>query len=263
MYSFSFYFNSPFYKYKNLFNEAITKKDDFKEGLCNDIIKVNVDIHKFHDENDFNNVCQVSLSYLADLYENYHNNMDEGCKYMYYGIYGKILKNKIYDYNKLQLYKVLLKGYYDYINQWDSFESYIEEINEDILEKNTDLMEMYDNLDNFKENTNEEIKERCIYVNKCIEIYSKYAEKYKTNNDSFCVELNKFIERYNKHMETDFPCDNSQNFLPYIGRSNLKIILIPIILITLKLFILYILYKVNINYIYQYLYGNTLFYIYS
>ncbi|CAI7724183.1 Plasmodium vivax Vir protein, putative [Plasmodium vivax] len=202
MFSFSFYCSSPFYKYKKLFNNSMENKDESQKELCTGIIKSNEGFDKIYNEDDFYKVCPVSLYYLDDLYKNSYNFMDEGCKYLYYGIYNNILKKENYSYDKLEFYKILLEGYYN-INEWDSYESYIKEINKDILENNNDLMEMYDNLDNFKENKSQ-------------------------NKDDQC-----------------FPCDNSQNFLPYIGRSNLKIILIPIILITLKLFILYILYKLT------------------
>ncbi|KMZ99270.1 hypothetical protein PVNG_02153 [Plasmodium vivax North Korean] len=247
MYSFSFYFCSKFYKYKKLFNEAMENKDDTHEELCKNNIKANAGVDKIHNEDHFNKVCPAALYYLDDLSKSSYYNMDEGCKYLYYGIYNNILKNENYAYDKLDFYKILLKGYYD-INDWDSYENYIKEINEDILERNNNLMKIYDNFESYKDSLGQQKEKRCVYINNCIEIYLKYTEKCKTNNDLFCAELNQFIERYNKHMENDFPCDNLQNFLPYLGKSNMKvIILIPIILITLKLFILYILYKVSTN----------------
>ncbi|SCA83603.1 hypothetical protein PVT01_000065000 [Plasmodium vivax] len=185
--------HSPFYKYKKLFNNSMENKDESQKELCTGIIKSNEGFDKIYNEDDFYKVCPVSLYYLDDLYKNSYNFMDEGCKYLYYGIYNNILKKENYSYDKLEFYKILLEGYYN-INEWDSYESYIKEINKDILENNNDLMEMYDNLDNFKENKSQNKDDQCKYVNKCIEIYTKYAKNYKTNNDLFYADLNEFIE---------------------------------------------------------------------
>ncbi|GAB69782.1 hypothetical protein PCYB_005310, partial [Plasmodium cynomolgi strain B] len=203
-------------------------------------------------EDHFDKVCQVAFNYLSALYAKHSNEMDEGCKYFYYFVYNNILKNETINYNKLKFYEMLLREYYNVHEQVHSLDTYIKSIDKVMLEENNDLIEMYDNFDNFKNVLTNENEERCKYAKKCIKIYEKYMGKCKNNNDLCCSELKKIMERFSEYTENDFPCNNDiQEFLPYIGRSNQKvIILIPIILITLILSILYILYKVSTNYIY-------------
>ncbi|KMZ95727.1 hypothetical protein PVMG_05326, partial [Plasmodium vivax Mauritania I] len=81
----------------------------------------------------------------------------------------------------------------------------------------------------------------------CIKIYTKYVEKCKTNYDIYFVELDKFSEIYNEYMRNNSPCKKLPKILSHLRGNNPKVILIPYIIISVTLFILFILYKFNIN----------------
>ncbi|GAB69893.1 hypothetical protein PCYB_006420, partial [Plasmodium cynomolgi strain B] len=218
--------------------------------MCNYTFKSKV-VGEIHKEDHFDKVCRVAYNYLSSLGFNNDKVMDEGCKYLYYGIYNNILKNEECNYDKLRFYKMLLNEYFENSGTWLSYESYTDNMHKHIDEKNNDLMEMYDNFYNFMNSLNNQKGIPCKYAEKCINIYKECMKKCQTNDEWFCLQLEDFKKRHYQYMEDYFPCNTLQNFFPYIGRSKQKVIILtPIIPITLILSILYILYKVSTNNIY-------------
>ncbi|GAB69421.1 hypothetical protein PCYB_001690 [Plasmodium cynomolgi strain B] len=217
--------------------------------MCNNISNDGV-VDNIHKNEYFDNVCQVAIYYLSHLYNKYRYNnddMNEGCKYLYYAIYNNILEKKYKNYDELfKFYKSILIEHNNH-DEWDSNKIYINKIERDILEKNNNLIEIYDYFDNFKDSITNKIGIPCEYAENWIEKYNKRCmENVESKEESSCLKIIQFKEKYYKHMENYFPCDNLQRYFPYIGKNNQKFIfLIPIILITLKLSILYIIYNVR------------------
>ncbi|SBT33408.1 PIR Superfamily Protein [Plasmodium ovale wallikeri] len=191
-------------------------------------------------------VCEAVILFLRHLKEesDYTTFHDNGCKYLYYWLYMHVLNKKQSIKYTLKLYKELHRIYNEYHDSFNTFDKYINEMNEDTSYKLVKLTDMYNDFEKFHERiTPPAPKENCTSGVK--DLYTKYLDECKNGYDyDFCDELKNFRKKHNFIIQKVLLCKGEQYLLPPVEKPDkVGTTVIPFSLITVTSLILPIMYK--------------------
>ncbi|SBT01680.1 PIR protein [Plasmodium ovale] len=205
-------------------------------------------------ENNAQNICKVVMLFLSHLkehevstygYPKYKDTTykDNGCKYLFYWLYHHVLKNKQTIKNVLKLYKELYAIYTQHHDSLNTFDKYINEMNEHTSDRLVKLTNLYNELDNFF-TKNEEKKEKTACNSYSLETYFSYVEECRKGYDNdFCNELKNFRKKYNSFIKNVIKCEDQYLLSPVENFDIVDTTIIPLSLIPVTSLILPILYK--------------------
>ncbi|SBT84461.1 PIR protein [Plasmodium ovale] len=197
----------------------------------------------FHNEHlnakgNQNKICEAVMLFLSHLQkETDPIYRDSGCKYLYYWLYTYALDKNVTTENTLNLYKYLYKRYNEYHRGLNTFDNYINDINEHTSDKLVKLTDMYDILDNFYERrTSLESNNKC--KSGVTELYAKCLDECRKGyDDDFCDELKIFRKKHNFIIQKVQLCQEKEYLLPPVVRVNrVGMTIIPLTLISFTAF---------------------------
>ncbi|SBS95260.1 PIR Superfamily Protein [Plasmodium ovale curtisi] len=169
---------------------------------------------------------------------------DNGCKYLFYWLYTYELNN----YNKsientLKIYKDLYGRYNQNHDNLNTFDKYINEMNEQTSDKLVRLTNLYNELDNFfTENKENKREEACSSYS--LKTYFSYVDECRKGYDNdFCNELKNFRKKYNSFIKNVIKCDEKYLLQPVESIDVVDMTVIPFSLISITSIIMPILYK--------------------
>lgn len=88
-------------------------------------------------------ICHLAVKYLLHLKESVRiPYIDKGCKYLFYWINGKVVKNEKSIENTLKIYNIFRQKYEDY-DETIKFDKYLEHFSNDILDRLIRLFQLY------------------------------------------------------------------------------------------------------------------------
>ncbi|SBT00768.1 PIR Superfamily Protein [Plasmodium ovale curtisi] len=191
-------------------------------------------------------ICEAVILFLRHLKEEsaYTTFHDNGCKYLFYWLYTHVLNKKQSIENTLKLYKELHRIYNEYHDSSNTFDKYINEMNEHTSYKLVKLTDMYNGFKKFHEGiTPPAAKEKCI--SGVANLYTEYLNECKKGyDDDFCDELKNFRKKHNFIIQEVLLCKEEQYLLPPVERfDTVSNTIIPFTLISFISLILPILYK--------------------
>lgn len=203
------------------------------------------------DGDSFTKTCEKAIQYLSHLKSNNTANyIAQGCIYFFYWIYDDVLGEKKSGSNTFKIYKILNNAYESIDPDAHVCEAYIENISDAIFLKLKDLYDLHDNLKKFKEKSSPTEGSICTYAKNCIPIYKKHLNDYHSSiNQNFCNELEIFRKEYNESIKKETSCRDHLDELPSTKKYDIVVILAPFVTIFITSFVLFILYKVNKNFI--------------
>ncbi|SBT59493.1 PIR Superfamily Protein [Plasmodium ovale wallikeri] len=232
---------SSFPEYKGKLDSITTQSDLTHIYNCNITDTDNI-IGKGE---SLSNICLKAVQYLNDLKGKHEPHyITQGCSYLYYWIYYDVLGEKKSGSNTFKIYKILNDAYDSIDPDSHVCEASIENISDDILLKLKDLYDLHDNLKKFKEKSPPTEGNICTYAKKCVPIYKKHLNDCHSGiNRNFCNELEIFRTEYNECIQKEISCINQVDELPSTKKYDIVVILIPFVIILIKSFILFLLYK--------------------
>ncbi|KMZ96153.1 hypothetical protein PVNG_05799 [Plasmodium vivax North Korean] len=142
----------------------------------------------------------------------------------------------------LQLYRIFLKTYFDTLTDDHICMNYVDDSKNIILEKSAKLTELYDTINNNKKAFD------CACARKCYDLYIKYVEECHNDYDyDYCSELQSFKHKHDNNMKSIETCDGAEKILPSAIKHDLHVIvIIPMIILTILSFLVFVLYKVKL-----------------
>ncbi|SBT56021.1 PIR Superfamily Protein [Plasmodium ovale wallikeri] len=200
-------------------------------------------------------ICKAAILFLSHLqkhevftYEDTEYGItayrDNGCKYLFYWLHTYELN----DYNKnientLKIYKDLYGRYNQNHGNLNTFDKYINEMNEHTSDKLVRLTNLYNNLDDFfTENKENKREEACSSYP--LKTYFSYVDECRKGNDiDFCNELKNFRKKYNSFIKNVIKCDEKYLLPPVESTDIVGMTIIPFSFISVTSIILPILYK--------------------
>ncbi|KMZ77367.1 hypothetical protein PVIIG_05762 [Plasmodium vivax India VII] len=197
---------------------------------------------------NFVNLCEELRTEIQGYSKEPTNIYDEWCnsikpEYEGYNIFNDQHTCKQKDYAEaLKLYRSFLRVYFDNLDDPHICKSYEDESKNIILEKSAKLTELYDTFNN---NSN---KFDCDCAKKCSVLYIKYVEECHGDYDyDFCSELQSFKNKYDNNMKSIGTCNGAEKILPCAIKHDVHvIIIIPMIILTILAFLVFVLYKVKL-----------------
>ncbi|KMZ95689.1 hypothetical protein PVMG_05833 [Plasmodium vivax Mauritania I] len=234
----------------------IEKPPNEYESWCQEITKNHLS------NNDIKKACLVVMAYFNDIKTTYYErDRVSHCKYVYYWFYEFLIIILGNDKNVLQYYNDILNKHNEQ-HAPSICVGTVEEFDEEKYGKISVLYDIYEKYYSFTKKIESCSSDFCTCGDKCIKYYKTQTQKCTDpSNYEFCNELEKFRIIYNTYMASDNSCDNMPNYLPPFLIIHISyIILIPITILLAISFILFLLYKVNDNFIRKYKYCDR-FYI--
>ncbi|SBT54330.1 PIR Superfamily Protein [Plasmodium ovale wallikeri] len=237
---------SSFVKYMQNFNEAIQQSSDNTsyETRCSQI-----ESERFQGCDSFRNRCYEVAKYLNYI----SSKQSDGETHVRCAHLNYILNSNTDYYNIPNHRKTdLIKAYANVSPQLtDMCHGKIELIDDKVLEKLKEIYNMHDLFNKVKLNATPCSGECCSNITQCVSIYNKYIDNcYLDSMDYICQELRKLKHMYDDHMETVTTCPKAvKKLIPPKENNTGVTILIPCIIILIIPLFLFILYKVNKNYI--------------
>ncbi|SBT58497.1 PIR Superfamily Protein [Plasmodium ovale wallikeri] len=197
------------------------------------------------DGESFTKNCEKAIQYLGHLKSNNTANyIAQGCIYFFYWIYYDVIGEKKSGSNTFKIYNILNDAYDSIDPDSHVCEAYIENIRDDIFLKLKDLYDLRDNLKKFKEKSTPTEGNYCTYAKNCIPIYKQHLNNCHSGiNRNFCNELENFRTEYNECIKKEILCKDELDELPSTKKYDIVVILIPFVIILIKSFILFLLYK--------------------
>ncbi|GAW84479.1 variable surface protein [Plasmodium gonderi] len=244
------------YKYVTIFDEHKEKLERNKEEArryaehdCYEFINEYNSIHLMSDD-----ICFKTQAYLYKSDSSLkQDEKDLGCIYAYFFLYSEVYKN-VYNSEIINVYNKLIDPFFtenSYICNY-----YVNNINEDILNKLQDIYDMNKIINNIKtQNYSSCNNSRCNCAEKWAIIYNRYKNTCESNNNlDFCITINK-IRSELMEKELYETCDTFKSLMltsvqhkyemiSSIQTNNKGItVVIPIVVITLIYIFLLNLYK--------------------
>ncbi|SBT82950.1 PIR protein [Plasmodium ovale] len=165
-------------------------------------------------------ICEAVILFLRHLKEEsaYTTFHDNRCKYLYYWLYTHVLNKKQSIENTLKPHKELHRIYNEYHDSSNTFDKYINEMNEHTFYKLVKLTDMYNGFKKFHEGiTPPAPKENCI--SDVANLYTEYLDDCKKGyDDDFCDELKNFRKKHNFIIQEVLLCKGEQYLLPPVER---------------------------------------------
>ncbi|SBT57876.1 PIR Superfamily Protein [Plasmodium ovale wallikeri] len=217
---------------------------EYESGFSLDMGECNEFTSDYLNGTESAKTCHLAVKYLLHLKESVNiPYIDKGCKYLFYWIHGKVVKNEKSIENTLKLYNIFRQKYEDY-DETIKFDKYLEHFSNDMLDRLIRLFELYVKFSTFERKSTPSC-EKCECANECAKLYDSYVDEcHKGNDYDFCNELENFKETYENNMKNADCPEGVQKILRPIKTHNIVlIILIPLIFILVKSFVLFILYK--------------------
>ncbi|SBT72959.1 PIR protein [Plasmodium ovale] len=201
-------------------------------------------------------ICKAVILFFRDLKEQKYEYEDTtyddiayrdiGSKYLFYWLYTHVLENKHTVKNVLKLYKELYGIYNQHHGSANTFDKYINEMNEHTSDKLVKLTNLYNELDDFF-TENEEKKEKTACNSYSLAKYFSYIEECRKGYDNdFCNELKNFRKKYNSFIKNVIECEDQYLLLPVKNFDAADTTIIPLSLISVTSLILPILYKFTV-----------------
>ncbi|SBT55803.1 PIR Superfamily Protein [Plasmodium ovale wallikeri] len=196
-------------------------------------------------------ICKATILFFKDLNEQKYKigdtihedttYRDNGCKYLFYWLYHHVLKKKQTIKNVLKLYKELYEIYTQHHDSANTFDKYINEMNEHTSDRLVKLTNLYNELDDFF-TQNEKEKAEC--PGNFIDTYNNYVDECRRENDNdFCNELKNFRKKYNSFIKNVIKCEEKYLLQPVESTDIVGMTIIPFSFISVTSIILPILYK--------------------
>lgn len=229
-----------------MFNDVITGSSGNAsyETWCSQISS-----HRFQGSETFRNRCYEIGKYLNHI----KSKQNDGDTYKRCAHLNYILNSNKEYYNLTSYEKSdLIKAYADVSPKLtDMCHGKIELIDDKVLENLKEIYNMLDLFNKVKLNTTPCSGDCCSNIIQCVSIYNKYIDNcYADSMDYICQEISKLKHEYDDHMKTVTTCPEAVKILIPPKENNTSVtILIPCIIILIIPSFLFILYKVNKNYI--------------
>ncbi|KMZ81711.1 hypothetical protein PVIIG_05543 [Plasmodium vivax India VII] len=226
---------------KNEINNYPKETTDINDPLCNRIKEQYETCIDFKNKYTCQQVMYIFNSISSSPTSEFN---DDRCKYLYYWIYQELLqKNKNYDV-ALKVYRSILGKYFENYDEDDNHlrKNYIHEDKDMILKNSAKLIELYDTMNN-DGNTFD-----CDCAKKCSDLYKEFVgECYNDYDYAFCSELQSFKYKYDEKMKSIETCNGAEKILPCAIKHDVHvIIIIPMIILTILAFLVFVLYKVKL-----------------
>ncbi|SBT72756.1 PIR protein, partial [Plasmodium ovale] len=184
--------------------------------------------------------CAKALQYSTYIKQKPTHEDESLCKYVNYLLFSEALLEKSPEYNTHSFYEELKEDQ----ENLEICDGYIEIIPQDTFKKIEKLHTIYDNFYNFKKNSTQ-VQVSCNYGKQCVTLYYEHEVECRENSYSdFCIELENFRKQYNDYI-TNVRCHDKdiKTLDSFIKYNIAAIILIPISLILVLPFIIFILFK--------------------
>ncbi|CAG9479592.1 unnamed protein product [Plasmodium vivax] len=235
-------FLQPYQQYKAFYDNASIQTQDFSEGYCSDI-NTELEPSAFNGCINVKSVCKIIVKYMFKLKGKDHNTITEGCKYLYYFIYDKLLENKCNNSNEYSLFQILLKYSCSKV-KWDRCGDFIKSMYKDLFDKHNNLIHLYGIFKELQSLDDTTSSEYCSKAFNCVKEYDRYIQPcFGGVSNNYCHELKKFKGEYEQIMK-DVMCGNVPNILTSAeGISVASIISFHIITMLIVSVILYFVYK--------------------
>ncbi|KNA01562.1 hypothetical protein PVNG_05008 [Plasmodium vivax North Korean] len=232
-----------FKEYKSIFDSITGGEMLSAEDICRD----NISAPEQYSDYVVKHVCPAVINYLNTLALDANDSYKvKGCNYLYYAVYDMLQAQHIPNEITYKLYKDILETYN--LKKEYKCHVYIENYNSDVFKTLKNLHSLYDYFYKYEKKAQCNNK-TCDCAEECAKIYNEYIVKCNNHNSSsLCTELYKFAKEFNNHLSQDNVCNDKITKLEIFNPYNLRIIiLIPIILIFVISFSVFILYKVKNN----------------
>lgn len=135
---------------------------------------------------------------------------------MNYWLKGQIKHITDNEYNTSNFYLILKSKYPNNLYKIDTCENEIKDINVILFQNIQKLYNLYDNLNQYISNSIYDDKRHCVNANKCVELYESLVIQCNPKIDSaICGELKNFKNHYNEQMRSDSICTEVKKILSY------------------------------------------------
>ncbi|SCO70740.1 hypothetical protein PVC01_030005500 [Plasmodium vivax] len=227
------------HQHKDLYDKAKKGTYEFHDQMC-ESFKTEFKEHANFDEEEYKNVCKVTVHYITDL-KTKNLNIVHGYKYLYNRISDELIKTVQNSTDDFTFYKTLLKVYCSDLDCPDININNIEGFSKQLFKKHEHIVDLYNNLEKIHPSVN------CNGAKEFVLLYkAKMDECIGVTNDDFCDELDRFKQDYETVMQNK-SCDGVPKHLPSIhGHNTLFSIIIPVSATLITSIVLFTMYKVII-----------------